>query len=291
MLRMNRSVYNNVAGVLMPCGVAPTTPNLGTFAMANYTQFDRLAAIPAGYGVGNSIAPPITGGAMSSYRKARISLSASGDGALGYGIFGNAVITLNASAVGGLVAGGVGAAVISLSASGSVTATIGATGSATISMSGTAEPGALGWLEGEATIMLSGDVISYAIGHMVGSTEDNSALTPNSIRDAVWAAVAAEHNDSGTMGARLNSAASGGVDLNALADAVWDHADAVAVSSKLALVEKILRNKTITDPDTGEFVLYDNDGTSELFRVPLWEDKAGTQPYRGQGGERRERLE
>lgn len=115
-------------------------------------------------------------------------------------------------------------------------------------------------------------------------------LTPEGLRDAVWKAAAASFNDTGTMGAKVNSAASGGVDLNALADAVWDHADAISVATKLALLEKIARNKSVTDPTTGEFVLYDDNGTTELFRVPLWEDAAGTQAYRGQGAERKERL-
>lgn len=125
---------------------------------------------------------------------------------------------------------------------------------------------------------LSAEILSYG------------ELTPEGLRDAVWKAAAANFNDAGTMGAKLNSAASGGVDLNALAEAVWDHADAVAVATKLALLEKIARNKSITDPATGEFVLFDDDGTTELFRVPLWEDAAGTQAYRGQGAERKERL-
>ena len=129
------------------------------------------------------------------------------------------------------------------------------------------------------------------LAHMAAEILSYGELTPEGLRDAVWKATAASFNDAGTMGAKLNSAASGGVDLNALADAVWDHADAVAVTNKLALLEKILRNKSVTDPATGEFVLYDDDGTTELFRVPLWEDAAGTQAYRGQGAERKERLE
>jgi len=129
------------------------------------------------------------------------------------------------------------------------------------------------------------------LAHMAAEILSYGELTPEGLRDAVWKATAASFNDAGTMGAKLNSAGSGGVDLNALADAVWDHADAVSVGTKLALLEKILRNKSITDPATGEFVLYDNDGTTELFRVALWEDAAGTQPYRGQGAERKERLE
>ncbi len=156
----------------------------------------------------------------------------------------------------------------------------------------TAALGVIAWCMAELTGSgtLDGSNLK-GLAHLAAEILSYGELTPEGLRDAVWKATAASFNDSGTMGAKLNSAASGGVDLNALADAVWDHADAVSVSTKLALLEKILRNKSITDPATGEFVLYDDNGVTELFRVPLWEDAAGTVPYQGQGAERKERLE
>lgn len=68
------------------------------------------------------------------------------------------------------------------------------------------------------------------------------------------------------------------------ADLVWSHAAAQTI-------RKVLQNKTITDPDTGVMTVFDDDGTTELFTALLKEDVAGTQPYRGQGVNRRERLE
>jgi hypothetical protein len=59
---------------------------------------------------------------------------------------------------------------------------------------------------------------------------------------------------------------------------------------RLARIEKFLRNKQITDPVTGEQVVYEDDGTTVLVRGNLFENAAGTQQYRGQGAERRERL-
>jgi hypothetical protein len=47
-------------------------------------------------------------------------------------------------------------------------------------------------------------------------------LTSANIAQLVWGALAAANNDANTMGAKLNSAASGGVDYDALAEAVWD---------------------------------------------------------------------
>lgn len=89
----------------------------------------------------------------------------------------------------------------------------------------------------------------------------------------------------------FSTSGSSGPTAGAIADAVWAHASATSSMTKLEMIEKILRNKSITDPNTGEFVLYDNNGTDELFRVPLWEDAGASQSYRGQGAERRERLE
>lgn len=64
-----------------------------------------------------------------------------------------------------------------------------------------------------------------------------------------------------------------------------------AVDVRLRRLEAIERNKTITDPVAGEQRVYDDDGSTVLMRGDLWEDAAATQRYRGQGAERRERLE
>ncbi len=60
--------------------------------------------------------------------------------------------------------------------------------------------------------------------------------------------------------------------------------------ARLARVEKFLRNKRVTDPATGTQKVYDDDGSTVLAEGDLFEDAAGTQPYRGQGAERSERL-
>lgn len=61
-------------------------------------------------------------------------------------------------------------------------------------------------------------------------------------------------------------------------------------NARVGLVEKLLRNKQITDPVFGTNTVFDDDGTTVLVSGDLFEDAAGTQPYRGQGAERRERL-
>ncbi len=65
----------------------------------------------------------------------------------------------------------------------------------------------------EATIAAYGDM---AIDIVVTGT----GLTTANVGGAVWNALAASYNDAGTMGNKLNTASSGGVDYGALADAV-----------------------------------------------------------------------
>jgi hypothetical protein len=75
-----------------------------------------------------------------------------------------------------------------------------------------------------------------------------------------------------------------------VATAVWAHADASTLQARVELATKLLRNKTHTDPVTGIMTVYDDDGLSILFTAQMYEDVGGTQTYRGQGAERRERL-
>jgi len=59
---------------------------------------------------------------------------------------------------------------------------------------------------------------------MIGSTDVATELTADSIASAVWNAIAASFNDAGSMGNKLNTASSGGVDMDALAQTVWEYA-------------------------------------------------------------------
>lgn len=58
----------------------------------------------------------------------------------------------------------------------------------------------------------------------------------------------------------------------------------------IELVAKILRNKVVTNPATGQIIVYDDDNTTPLLTGNLFEDVAGSQAYRGQGADRRDRM-
>ena len=60
--------------------------------------------------------------------------------------------------------------------------------------------------------------------------------------------------------------------------------------TRLARVEKIIANKMVTDPTSGTLTVYENDSITPSETAEVFEDAAGTQRYRGQGIERREKL-
>jgi hypothetical protein len=97
-------------------------------------------------------------------------------------------------------------------------ATITGSGSVTATAQGLADLGAI--LTGQGVISANNTALMNISAVIVGYGD----LTPEGLRDAVWNALASQYNTAGTMGNKLNSAASGGVDLSALADAVWQRA-------------------------------------------------------------------
>ena len=63
-------------------------------------------------------------------------------------------------------------------------------------------------------------VVPYATGELAANITGQSELSPQSLAAAVWSALAAQFNVNGTMGQKLNAAASGNIDYQTLADAI-----------------------------------------------------------------------
>jgi hypothetical protein len=115
-----------------------------------------------------------------------------------------------------------------------------------------------------------------------GAIENNSLLVVDDTglnnEDTAWGAIATNNNVSGTMGNKLNTASSGGVDLNALVDAVWGAPDAEYVSASIEWLQKTINNKrAIIKEATGwKLVIYDDDGVTPILQKAL-KDKDGAQ--------------
>jgi len=101
---------------------------------------------------------------------------------------------------------------------------------------------------------------SRSVSLVVNSADiDSVSLSVNSIPSDVWAADASTNVTPGSMGLTVG------------------------------YIVKLLRNKQVTDPNTGIMTVYDDDGTV-LFSANIYEDVNAAQGYRGQGVERREKL-
>lgn len=92
-----------------------------------------------------------------------------------------------------------------------------------------------------------------------------------------------------SFSSRAVGIATAGSSSEDIADAVWSHASAITLETRVELASKILRNRTDTNPDTGIMTVYDDDG-STLLTCQVHENVAGSQAYRGQGINRRDRL-
>jgi hypothetical protein len=111
-----------------------------------------------------------------------------------------------------------------------------------------------------------------AFGNMgIDIVVTGTGLTTSNVGPAVWGALASANNEDGTMGNKLNTASSGGVDLNALADAVWEHNQAVTLNTGVVFLLKMIRNvKKVEKVDNvWTLVVYDDNGTTPILSKPL----------------------
>lgn len=81
--------------------------------------------------------------------------------------------------------------------------------------------GALAGVSGNTSMAVSSSATLTGYGALSGNITPFTELSPQNLASSVWGAVATQFNEAGTMGNKLNSAASGGVDYAALGEAVW----------------------------------------------------------------------
>lgn len=188
----------------------------GNLTLSTLWKYD---AVPSGQMAGRAFLAPQTAGRIVA--RAPFGLSGSAVGALGLPGAASANFAINASAVGGLIAGGVASCTITISGSAAIAGLAAGSASGTLTVSASAIAGATAWGIAAGAFSVSATAVAYGRGYAVASTVDNSVLTPATITAAVWSAVAADYAVAGSMGSKLNSAASGGVDYAALGAAVW----------------------------------------------------------------------
>jgi len=246
--------YRDVIGVFRIYGATISNNAYPYIARGNYDRTgmkrnltagegitDDKVGVPLGYGMKGWIMPQKAG--MISARTEGISLDTTASILAGKALEGSVTLTITTNTPDGQLvstvqAGGAPASFSITTNTPLLTASISGDGEAIFTITfANAILGAEANITGEVVVTLTGALTPYAIGIMEGSTVDNSVLTSDTIAAAVWSAVAAQFNETGSMGNKLNAASSGGIDTEALANAI---ATAVVADPNLLTVGKFL---------------------------------------------------
>ena len=195
-------------------------------------------------GVGNgALALPIIRGSMSAFSRTTVNVGSapiqegremSGDTAMSFTVT-PADLLLTA-----LLSGS--AAITFNVPNSSIGAAVGIAGSTSFAITPSAPVlGALAGVSGSTSMAISSSSTLTGYGALTGNITPYTELSPQSLASAVWGAVATQFNEAGTLGNKLNSAASGGVDYAALGQAVWAVilADADTPGSMGAFIQSI----------------------------------------------------
>lgn len=184
------------------------------------TTYSKTASYPDGYGIRSPWAAR-TAGSMSS--SARIGFTISGNLLAGgpmTGSFSSNITSSNANL--SLIASLTGGWSTSLtSVNANLAGVVQLTGSGSWQLAGSGNLGATVPMSGSGSFGISGYGDVRMKLSLTGGWTPYTELSPENLAAEVWNAAAANYNDSGTMGNKLNSAASGGVDYAALGQAVW----------------------------------------------------------------------
>ena len=171
--------------------------------------FGRLAGVPDGTTHPVSWLMPLQAGRISG-RTGDITFTADASGTLGLPASGSTAITFTVpSADLQLVVSASGSTSITFSTSADLAGALAAVGNADISFTvPNATLGAIINAEGNAPITWSLSATPRAIGVLSGDITPFTELSPQSLADAVWSALANAYTGAGTMGELLNSAGS-----------------------------------------------------------------------------------
>lgn len=213
----------HMAGALVACG-AMQYGGLRGARLNGTANFAKTASVPEGYAPKGAHVLPVKAGGMAG--KAYVSLTGEGNMLQGGPMEGTGSMAFtSADASLGLIISMTGTATINwTTAAGQLALTLGMDGAGTFSLTGTAGLSMIVPFEGTGAWSLNGSGDLKGNLSMAGEWTPYTELSPENLARSVWEAVAAEYTDSLTMGGKLNTASSGGVDLNALAAAVWAHA-------------------------------------------------------------------
>ena len=189
--------------------------------------FARTSSAPDGYGMKTPF-PPIKAGGISAWNDTIVTLQMTGALIQGGPMEGTADITFSQSGALSMVVSMAGtAAVVTLTGDNMVLRmTVGLNGTGAFQLTGTNNLALIVPFEGIGSVVTMG-VGSTDLRELLslsGEWTPFTELSPEGLANAVWSSLVSQYQDDGTMGKALSTASSGGVDLGALAAAVWTYA-------------------------------------------------------------------
>lgn len=221
--------------------------------------FARTASAPDGYGMKTPF-PPIKAGGISAWNDAVTNFQMSAALIQGGPMEGTATITIDQAGGLSMVVGLSGsAAVVTLTGNSMVLRmTVGLTGSGAFQLTGDNNLALIVPFEGASTVMTMGpggaDLRERL--SMSGEWTPFTDLSPENLAREVWNALLSQYQGDGTAGKALSTASSGGVDLNALAQAVLDKLNAASIPVNAVKMNgaNVIGDGSVTNPWRGEGV-------------------------------------
>lgn len=183
-------------------------------------NFVKTASIPEGYAPKATVVMPVKAGGMSG--TAHIAISGEGNLLQGGPMVGEGSMSFTSDDASlGLIVSMSGDSTITFTAAGaSLALTMAMDGNGNITLTGSGGLSMIVPFEGNGNITFTGSADLRGRCSMQGEWTPYTELSPENLARAVWDALATQFNETGTMGSKLNTASSGGVDMGAMVDAV-----------------------------------------------------------------------
>lgn len=196
--------------------------------------FKRTSSAPDGYGM-KAPFPPVKAGGISAWNDPIAQLSMTGALLQGGPMEGSGSMEFTApdGSLSLVISMSGNVAIATLTGDSMVLRmTVGLNGTGAFQLTGTNNLALIVPFEGAGSVVTMGVGATDLRGllKLEGEWTPFTELSPEGLANAVWNSLAAQYNDVGTMGNKLNTASSGGVDLNALAEAVWEYVDRTLTS-------------------------------------------------------------
>lgn len=196
--------------------------------------FKRTSSAPDGYGM-KAPFPPVKAGGISAWNDPIAQLSMTGALLQGGPMEGSGSMEFTApdGSLSLVISMSGNVAIATLTGDSMVLRmTVGLNGTGAFQLTGTNNLALIVPFEGAGSVLTMGVGATDLRGllSMAGEWTPFTELSPEGLANAVWSSLAAQYNDAGTMGNKLNTASSGGVDLSALAEAVWEYVDRTLTS-------------------------------------------------------------